>query len=283
MTVPNTGTPTPEKALEPRIKAALDAVRARLMELEPLTIAVSGGLDSRLLSSLAAGLDRNHGLDARALFFRGPQLTPAEVRRAHTWLRGLGLPFRIIDIGPLDDPQAAANGPERCYHCKRRMFTEAAAVAGARTLADGTNATDLAAHRPGLRALKELNVHSPLAEAGVTKDDVRAMARAVGLADPDQPARPCLLTRLAYSMAPDADLLGRLGRAEDALADMGLRDFRLRLPAQGKALLQVDEAEREAFVPLATEVLRAVQDQNLPRPEVAFAKKVSGFFDQKKG
>ncbi len=265
------------------IRAALDAVRARLLKLEPVTLAVSGGLDSRLLSSLAAGLDRRQSLDARAVFFRGPHLSPGEVRRAHTWLRGLGLPFRILDVGPLDDPRAAANGPERCYHCKRRLFTEAAAVSGARTLADGTNATDMAGHRPGLKALEELGVRSPLAEAGVTKDVVRAMARAVGLADPDQPARPCLLTRLAYGMAPDADLLGRLGRAEDALTSLGLRAFRLRLPSRVDALLQMKSSERETWKKCSSEAMHAVQSQNLPRPQVDFVEELSGHFDRQEG
>ena len=275
----------PEQAedIPKEIHSALEAVRHRLMKLEPVTLAVSGGLDSRLLSSLAAGLDRGRGLNARALFFRGPQLTPDEVRRAHTWLRGLGLPFRILDVGPLDDDQAVTNGPDRCYHCKRRMFTEAAAVAGARTLADGTNASDMDTHRPGLKALAELNVRSPLAEAGVTKDMVRDMARAVGMDDPDQPSRPCLLTRLAYGMRPDADLLGRLGRAEDALWALGLRRFRVRLPERGAAVVQVAEAERGAWEACADQALDAVTAHGLPEAEVDFVEEVSGYYDRREG
>ena len=133
-----------------------------------------------------------------------------------------------LALEPLALPEVATNSPQRCYDCKTGLVHllrgELAALAcegQGHVLCDGTNADDLRAYRPGLRALEEGRVRSPLAEAGLAKAAVREAARATGLDRPQQRARPCLLTRMAYGMRPDAATLARLAAAEDGLAHVG--------------------------------------------------------------
>ena len=181
------------------------------------------------------------------------------------------------------------NSRERCYDCKkgliaalRGVLRERRAGEGSdRLLCDGSNADDLRAFRPGLRALSEARVRSPLAEAGLGKPAIRALAASTGLDRPEQTARPCLLTRLAYGLAPDAALLARLARAEATLAQLpapdddasALGDFRLRLrPAP---LLQVTRPPG-ALRPLVDEILAR---HGFAPCETRETSGVSGFFD----
>ena len=180
----------------------------------PLAVAFSGGLDSRFLCFAL----RRAGCDVLALHAT----------------RAQGLPLLEVRHDPLPLPEVAVNSRERCYACKRalmRRLREAlAAAGGCRVLCDGSNADDLTAFRPGQRAVREAGVLSPLALAGLRKQELRDLGAAWGLDDPQQAARPCLLTRLAYGMHPEPALLARLAAAEAGLAALpGLGDFRLRL------------------------------------------------------
>ena len=137
----------------------------------------------------------------------------------------------------------AGNPPDRCYHCKRSLFTALLAAAkadGFSVVLDGSNASDDAGDRPGMRALRELEVRSPLRECGLTKSDVRRLAREAGLPVWDKPSYACLATRVPTGTAITREDLGRVERGEQALAAMGFHDFRLRLRGDG-ALLQVRE------------------------------------------
>lgn len=222
--------------------ALLAVVRRRLDEHGRTAVAVaySGGVDSRFLChALLHG-----GLDVLALHARGPHVPDAETRQARRRARDMGLPLLEVDFRPLDIPDVRANGPRRCYFCKAalmRCLREALArreAAGEppRLLCDGSNADDMASSRPGLQALKEAGILSPLAEAGFSKKALRAEGAATGLEDPQQAARPCLLTRFAYGVQPSETALRRLAAAEEALADLKspdgrplLGDFRVRL------------------------------------------------------
>lgn len=213
-----------------------------LAGLPRMAVALSGGLDSRFLCHMALA----SGCDVLALHADGPHVPPAESEAARRWARERGLRLLDVAYAPLALPEVATNSRERCYACKRGLLAalrRALAAAGEadRVLCDGGNADDLHAFRPGLRAVAEAGVRSPLALAGLGKDAIRALARATGLEHPDQAARPCLLTRLAYGMRPRARLLARLARAEAALAALdetdrdahgpegGFGEFRLRL------------------------------------------------------
>lgn len=218
-----------------------------------LAVAFSGGLDSRFLVHMALLA----GIPVRALHAQGPHMARSESLWARTWARKAGLPLQIIDFQPLALDGVRDNSPQRCYVCKQALIRcMRAALAGAPAperqgsdaataatsvspsaaltqrawlLCDGTNADDLQAHRPGLRALQEAGIRSPLAECGISKAQIRQWARQTGLENPQQTARPCLLTRLAYGMQVQTELLERIAAAEDALALAGLPDFRLRL------------------------------------------------------
>ena len=183
----------------------------------PLAVAFSGGLDSRFLCFAL----RRAGCDVLALHATGPHVPQAESEAARRWARAQGLPLLEVRHDPLSLPEVAVNSRERCYACKRalmrRLRDALAAAGGCRILCDGSNADDLTAFRPGQRAVRR-------------KQDLRDLGAAWGLDDPQQAARPCLLTRLAYGMGPEPALLARLAAAEADLAALpGLGDFRLRL------------------------------------------------------
>ena len=270
-----------------------EAFAAALRGLPPLAVAFSGGLDSRFLCHAA----RLCGCDVLALHARGPHIPPEESAQAAQWARENSLPLLLVDFDPLALPEVAANSRERCYGCKKGLITtlrmalretESERDESRRLLCDGSNADDLRAFRPGLRALAEAGVRSPLAEAGLSKETIRALAASTGLDRPEQKARPCLLTRLAYGLSPDAGPLARLARAESALAQLSAPghapggtpdsapvwgDFRLRLtPAP---LLQVTRLPGNAG-PLAEAVL---SEHGFAPCEIRLTDKVSGFFD----
>lgn len=164
----------------------------------PLAVAFSGGLDSRFLCFAL----RRAGCDVLALHATGPHVPQAESEAARRWARAQGLPLLEVRHDPLSLPEVAVNSRERCYACKRAL----------------------------MRRLREAGVLSPLALAGLHKQELRDLGASWGLDDPQQAARPCLLTRLAYGMSPEPALLARLAAAEaDLVALPGLGDFRLRL------------------------------------------------------
>lgn len=224
------------------LAAGAARLREALAGVSRMAVALSGGLDSRFLCHMALAA----GCDVLALHAAGPHVPPAESEAARRWARERGLRVLEVPYDPLALPEVAANSRERCYACKRGLLAalrRALAAAGEadRVLCDGGNADDLRAFRPGLRAVAEAGVRSPLALAGLDKNSIRALARTTGLERPDQAARPCLLTRLAYGLRPQARLLARLARAEAALAALdetdrdahgpagGFGEFRLRL------------------------------------------------------
>lgn len=246
-----------------------------------LAVAFSGGLDSRFLCHAA----RLCGADVLALHAAGPHIPREESRAAIQWARDNGLPLALLDFNPLLLPEAAANSRERCYACKRGLIASMRAALAARgetarLLCDGSNADDLSAFRPGLRALAEAGVRSPLAEAGLSKAEIRALAAITGLDNPGQRARPCLLTRLEYGLAPDPAVLARLAAAEAALARLpsrdtepALGDFRLRLtPAPVLQVTRLPAAAR----PLLDAVLARYGFSPYTLHESGA---VSGFFD----
>ena len=206
-------------------------------------VAFSGGVDSAVLLSAAAA----YGKRTAAYFVRTPFQPAFELADARETARQLGTALRVLDVDILEDPEVAANPPDRCYYCKRALFTrllEAAKADGFPLVLDGCNASDDAGDRPGMRALTELGVRSPLRECGVGKAEVRRMAREAGLPVWDKPSYACLATRLPAGTPITAADLARAERGEAALMALGLSDFRLRLRGED-ALLQVREEQAE--------------------------------------
>jgi len=214
-------------------------VREFFREHPVTAVAFSGGVDSAwLLHEAAAYAGRT-----AAYFVRTPFQPDFELEDARKTARQIGAPLTIIDFDILTVPEAAANPPERCYYCKRALFTrllEAAGADGFPLAVDGGNASDDAGERPGMRALRELGVRSPLRECGVTKADIRRLAREAGLPVWNKPSYACLATRVPAGTAITARDLERVAKGEAALMAQGLVDFRLRLRGED-GLLQVRE------------------------------------------
>ena len=266
----------------------LARLKDRLSALAPGVVAVSGGLDSRLLAHLAW----KWNLPFAPVHLTGPHVAPTETAQAVDWIRRQGRDPILIAVDPLEVPAVRTTARDRCYHCKRLLFAavgRAAASLGAATVIEGSHADDLRAHeagrRPGMTALRELGVHSPLADAGLTKAQLRLLARRTGLEQPDQPSRPCLLTRLDYGLTADPTVLAALARVEKRLAAMGFADFRLRLHADGRTVLQVAaEGERPRAVPGAApdlqQALELVRSHGFAAVELLLGPCVSGYFDR---
>ena len=209
-------------------------------------LAFSGGVDSSLLVWAAAA----YGKGWRAYYVHSVFQPAFELADARQVSEQCGLPMTVLEADILSNAAVAANPPNRCYHCKRAIFSAILAQAkadGLTLVIDGSNASDDAGDRPGMRALRELEVRSPLRECGLTKADVRRLSREAGLPSWDKPAYACLATRVPAGTALRPETLAAVEKAEGALAAMGFRDFRVRV--RDGALVQVTESQ----FPLARE------------------------------
>ncbi len=202
-------------------------------------LAFSGGSDSAYL--LWAG--RTFGQDVRPYYVSTPFQPAWEREDAQRLARELGVPLTVVELDVLACPEVAANPSNRCYFCKKALFSalwQQVRADGFSLLLDGTNASDDAQDRPGMRALSELEVRSPLRECGVTKAQLRALSREAGLFTWDKPAYACLATRIPTGTPITASDLARVERGEDALFALGFTDFRIRLRGDA-ALIQLPQ------------------------------------------
>jgi uncharacterized protein len=220
-----------------------------LEERAPLLIGFSGGVDSTYLAAVsleAAG-------PARVLAVLGwSESVPArQLREAALVAEAIGLPLEVVRTGETADPRYVANPTNRCYFCKSVLWSALARIAAQRgfaTLVDGTNADDLRDHRPGRQAAVELGVHSPLAEVGLTKAEIRALSRRRALPTWSQPASPCLASRIPYGTAVTPARLRQVEMAEEALRQVGLEgDLRVRHHGE-MARLELDPIELERWL-----------------------------------
>ena len=222
----------------------------------------SGGVDSAYL--LYAGVKA--GADIRPYFIKTAFQPAFELADARKLAEGLGAEVTVLELDALADPRVAANPADRCYFCKQNLFRtlkERAIADGYPVLLDGTNASDEAGDRPGMRALAELSVRSPLRECGLTKDEIRARSREAGLFTWDKPAYACLATRVPAGEAITADLLARVEGAEDALFRLGYTDFRVRV-FHGAARLQLPRGQMERAVREAETIQAALKPYFTP-------------------
>lgn len=220
-------------------------------------LAFSGGTDSTYL--LFEG--KRCGAQVYPFFVETAFTPQSEVREARELALRLGCSLQVIRIDILNVRGAAENGCDRCYHCKRAMMDAIRSEMsryGIMLLIDGTNASDCAEERPGMRALLEFDVQSPLRLAGITKEEVIARSRAAGLPTADKPSYSCLATRFGEGMPLDEKLLFALEEAEEVIASAGFKGFRLRISEDMSAKLQVRKEELERAIALSGQLRAAV-------------------------
>ena len=220
-------------------------------------VAFSGGTDSALVL-WAAG---RYGREVRAYYVHTVFQPAFELADAKRLAEELNVPLTVVEADVLAVPEAAANGPRRCNYSKRALFTtlwQRARADGYTVLLDGTNASDDAGDRPGMQALRELEVRSPLRECGITKAEVRRMSREAGLFTWDKPAYACLATRVPTGTAITKEALEKVERGENALFRLGFSDFRVRLLGDA-ARLQVPADQMEKAIALRGEINRALE------------------------
>jgi uncharacterized protein len=212
----------------PPLQQKLDDLRAIIRACGPALVAYSGGVDSALVLAVA-----HQELGDRALGCIGdsPSYPRRELRDAVALVEQIGAPYRIVNTTEYADENYAANPANRCYFCKSELYNRLRNIASAEqwgAILDGNHLDDLADHVNGMAAARERGVRSPLLEASINKSEVRQLARELGLPVWDKPAMACLSSRVPTGTPITPTLLKQIESAEDVLADLGFRQFRVR-------------------------------------------------------
>ncbi len=271
----SSGDPTPPWArLEQKLK--------QIAQNGHFALAYSGGLDSRFLAHASQQL----GFIPELFHIVGPHVPREESVYAKDWATTKGLSYREVDFDPLELVLVASGSRDRCYDCKKGIFSTLLQQTSL-PLCDGTNASDMGQYRPGIRAVRELGIHSPLADAGLTKSMIHHYAEMTKMEDWNQRPHPCLLTRLPYGMKPDRELLRILETGEQEIlkkwTDAGLTDpdFRLRLVSGHLEVHVVPDDGKTISPELEEGILQCLSRiaPQFPDPRIRRVKKLSGFFD----
>jgi uncharacterized protein len=240
------------------LSTKLDDLQRIIMQMRSVIVAYSGGVDSTFVAAVARDV-----LGDRALAITGvsPSIPRSEIEEAQELARGIGIAHELIDTREMDDPEYVANSPDRCFHCKDDLFDRLTRIArdrGFDCVADGSNLDDTGDFRPGRRAADRHAVRSPLVEARLTKDDIRALSRERGLPTWDKPAMACLSSRIPYGTPVTVEALTRIGDAEEYLRSLGLRQLRVR-HHDDVARIETDEAGLELLIASRAEVVERLK------------------------
>lgn len=225
----------------------LGKLKRILKDMGSVLVAYSGGTDSSFLVFMAHEILGDKSL---AVFSSSPVSPPSEREEAEDFASTAGIRFKIIPGMEMNNPDFIANPPDRCYHCRKELFQELKSIAdaeGLQWIVDGNNYDDLTDYRPGRKAAAEAGVRSPLAEAGLTKDEIRRLSRDKGLPTWHKPASPCLASRIPYGTLITPDILDKIAQGEQYLHGLGLRQLRLRHHGD-IARLELDEKDMSVIM-----------------------------------
>ena len=217
------------KELSKELSIKLDVLEKYIKSLGSVAVGFSGGVDSSFLLAVSHEV---LGDKAIAVTASDASVPERELEEAKAFCKERGIRHFICVTDPLKDEGYRSNGPDRCYYCKRGIFTEIKKIAGENGIehtAEGSNTDDLNDYRPGLRAVSELSVKSPLREAGLGKSDIRIISKAMGLPTWSKPAYACLASRFAYGEEITKEKLHMIERAEQVLIESGFYEERVRM------------------------------------------------------
>ena len=261
-TIPNTfdskpNPPEPDVAIGKELE-----LRSLMRAMENVLVAYSGGVDSTYLAYVA-----NEELREKAVCVLGlsPSVSEFQKQQAIDAAHDLGLAFETIATDEIENEHYSSNPTNRCYFCKSELYEKLSTLAGSRrinNLLDGTNADDLVDVRPGRIAAHEKLVRSPLAEVGLTKNEIRKLSKRAGLPTWEKPASPCLASRIAYGVPVTIERLSKVESAEETLRDMGFKEFRVRIHGDLARIEispnELDKALNKEFADAAVERLSAI-------------------------
>lgn len=243
----------------------LEALLQKLTR-EDVCVAFSGGVDSSLLLVMTWEAAQKNNTQVYALTMDTVLHPKADLKIARTVLARTGAMHKILTLNELAVPEIKNNPADRCYRCKKELYRRMLQFAeekGISRLLEGSNEDDLHVYRPGLRAIGELGVRSPLAEMGLTKEEVRFLARDYGIPVADRPSSPCLATRLPYGTEIDLELLRRIDEAEEFLRKLSFYNVRVRVH-RDIARLEIDTEEFPQLLKERERIIRKLKELGFP-------------------